>query len=190
MDRAKFYDGIRHGPFPGKLTGMQVHGIEVLLDEWWRRKPTDLRWLAYLLATSFHETGHTMLPVFEKGPRKYFDKYDGRKDIGNVKPGDGFLFRGRGHAQITGRSNYTKFAKRLGVDLVGNPDLALEPAISATILFDGVLKGLFTGKKLSEYIAGPKADWRQARRTVNGLDRADLIAGYAKQFYADLQAAV
>jgi len=71
LKRRIFYDGIRHGPFPGKLTKGQVAGCEAILDGWEARAPTnsplpdDLRWLAYMLATAYHETAHTMQPIKE-----------------------------------------------------------------------------------------------------------------------------
>lgn len=59
--------------------------------------------------------------------------YEGREDLGNTQPGDGARFGGRGWIQISGRSNYTTYGAKLDVDLVGNPDLALDPNIAAAI---------------------------------------------------------
>lgn len=67
----------------------------------------------------------------------------------------------------------------MNVDLVNNPDLALNPQIAAEILVVGMEKGLFTGKKLSTYINNESNDFVNARRIINGVDRAQLIAGYA-----------
>ena len=63
-----------------------------------------------------------------------FDLYDHRKDLGNQGPPDGASFRGRGFVQLTGRANYTHYARLTGHDLVANPSLACEPAIAAELL--------------------------------------------------------
>src|SRR5690606_29620171 len=108
--------------------------------------------------------------------------YEGRKTLGNTHPGDGKRFKGRGFVQITGRRNYTDWAKRLGVDLVGKPALAARIDHATTILIDGMMLGTFTGKKLPDYVAGAKKDYVGARRVVNGTDRAGIIANYARAF--------
>jgi len=66
--------------------------------------------------------------------------------------------------------------------LLEHPELALDTEISAKILVVGMTKGLFTGKKLADYFNSEKEDWINARRIVNGLDCANKIAGYSKQF--------
>ena len=179
MSLAIFFDEIRASLFGGKLKQAQVEGITVLMVTGDALR-VSLEKQAYILATAYHETGHKMQPVVERGKRSYFDKYEGRKDLGNTEPGDGFLYRGRGHVQLTGRRNYTNQGKRLGINLVGDPDLALLPEISARILFEGMLEGNFTGARLDRYINDLRVDFINARRTVNGLDRAVDIAGYAQ----------
>lgn len=189
IDRKVFFDAVRSSPFPGKLTEGQASGMGAILDEWERRRLTDLRWLGYMLGTSFHETAFKMQPITEYGSRSYFDKYEGRKDLGNTVPGDGYRFRGRGDVMITGRRNYQLASQKLGVDLVAYPERALEPTLSAAIMFLGMAEGWFTGKKLSDYFTPSTSDWTNARRIVNGLDKAATIAGYAKAFHAALLAA-
>jgi hypothetical protein len=139
-----------------------------------------------LLATAWHETAATMQPITEYGGRKYFDKYDtGKlaKALGNTPEadGDGYTYRGRGYVQLTGRANYAKAGLALGLDLLRNPDLALQPTVAGKILVTGCTEGWFTGKKLSDY-----ADYRNMRRVVNGTDKADAIARYAETFEAAL----
>lgn len=147
---------------------------------------------AYVLATTYHETAHTMKPIYERGAKAYFSKYEPGtkigKNLGNTTKGDGFLYRGRGFTQITGRANYLKAGNKLKIDLIGNPDLALNPKTAAQILVIGMIEGWFTGKKLSAYITTGKSDFVGARRIINGTDKAALIAGYAKQYDSLLEA--
>lgn len=175
MDRDAFFAGVRNAPFDGRLSQLQVDGINAILDEWDRRKLTDLRWLAYMLATTFHETARTMQPIREFGRGKGM-RY-------------GTTYYGRGFVQLTWEANYRKASAVVGVDLVAHPDRALELPIAATIMFDGMIKGWFTGHKLADYIDGAKCDYVQARRIVNGTDRAVAIAGYAASFARALTAA-
>lgn len=83
--------------------------------------------------------------------------------------------------QLTWERNYAKMSQFLGVDLVKHPDLALEPKYAAKILVYGMLKGLFTRKPLAQYINANQVDFYNARKTVNGLDRAERIANYAQK---------
>lgn len=82
--------------------------------------------LAHFLAQSAHESAYfRTLTEYASGAA-----YEGRRDLGNVYPGDGKRYKGRGIFQLTGRANYTKMSKVLGVDLVNNPTLAANPEIS------------------------------------------------------------
>lgn len=199
IDRKKFFAGVRQQPFPGKLSNPQVTGMSAILDEWERRKLTDLRMLAYMLGTTKWETDHTMQPIAEAGGNAYFTRmYDltgerpslARRN-GNTSKGDGIKYRGRGFVQLTWKNNYSKMTDELNkagfkVDLVANPEFAMHMDIAAFILFEGMLRGLFTGKKLSDYFNNIKTDWLNARRIINGTDKMTEIAGISKQFYADL----
>jgi predicted chitinase len=123
------------------------------------------------LATIRAETGR-FLPI-DEGKSKYntspgghpFNLYDNRTDLGNKGEGDGDKFKGRGFIQLTGRSNYTKFSKALGLgtQLVKNPDMANDPEIAAKIL------ALFLKDKegrIKEALLDN--DLRLARKLVNG----------------------
>ena len=142
---------------------------------------------AYLLATTYHETGGTMKPIKEYGGWKYLSKYDtGRlaKALGNTPQadGDGQKYAGKGYAMITGYYNYKFAGEQLGIDLINNPDLALQPKYAAEILVKGSKEGWFTSKKLSDHINDKSKNYYQARRVINSLDKAQLIASYAVVF--------
>lgn len=194
MNRAHFFASVRTSLFRGSLSQSQVGGIEALLDEAGKTF-IDPRWLAYMLATAFHETGQTMQPIHERGGTDYFFRmYDPKgqrpkvaADLGNTQSGDGVRFAGRGLVQLTGRRNYTTFSKLVGVDLVANPDAAMQDDVAVKIMFEGMARGLFTGKKLADYFTPKSSDWVNARKIINGLDRANDIAAYAKRFYDALQ---
>jgi putative chitinase len=185
LNRKFFFDYVRLNLFGGSLSKKQVEGLTAILDEWERRDDlTDDRWLAYMLGTTHHETDKKFQAISEYGARSYFYKYDGRKDLGNTVAGDGYKFRGRGFVQLTGRTNYTNAARHTGVDLVNNPDLALTTESAVKIMFWGMVTGIFTGKCLGHYFRPTVEDWINARRIINRLDKANLIAGHAKKFYA------
>lgn len=193
INRRFFFDQVRLSLFSGKLRQSQVSGLTVLLDYWESKLASeDDRWLAYVLGTVHHEVDRTMQPIEERGGDRYFFRmYDIEGDrprvarrLGNTEPGDGVKFHGRGYVQITGRKNYTLLGDRLSVDLVNNPELALETDIAAEIIFYGMVNGLFTGKSLEDYFSASKDDWVYARRIVNGTDRANLIADYSQRYYA------
>lgn len=142
----------------------------------------DVRQIAYMLATVKHETAGTFEPIKERGTREYFAKYEFRRDLGNLRPGDGYLYIGRGYCQITGFTNYKFFGNLLGVPLLTNPHMTLQPDIAYKILSHGMRKGKFTGKALSDYINIDGCDFVGARRIINGTDRAELIATYAAEY--------
>jgi len=170
-----------------KFTDKQREGVEDLVWEAVRQGITIKEQIAYILATAWHETAQTMQPISEYGSDKYLSKYDtGKlaKDLGNSPgaDGDGILYKGRGYVMITGKSNYDKFSKILDIDLVKNPEKAKEPQIAAQIAVYGMIHGSFTTKKLSDYITSTKVDYLNARRVINGQDKAVTIQGYAQEF--------
>lgn len=134
---------------------------------------------AYVLATAWHETAHTMLPVKEA----YWLSESWRRK--NLRY---FPWYGRGFVQLTWETNYRKAKKETGVDVVSNPDRAMEPKVAAEILVVGMQQGWFTEKKLSDYITLSKSDFRNARKIVNGMDKASLIASHAEDYDALLKA--
>ena len=101
------------------------------------------------------------LPICEYGPDIYFQRYELKVNLGNLTPGDGLKFKGRGFIQITGRANYERYGKVLGIDLLGLPGLALEPETAARIL------ALYF-KTMKVNRAAEAQDWSKVRKLVNG----------------------
>jgi len=181
MNLAAFFAGVRP-LFGGELSQQQVDALNAILAAWDQYGDDDIRHLAYILATSKHETRNYDFMREIWGPTPAQKGYEGRKDLGNTVKGDGKRFMGRGFVQITGRRNYADWSKRLGLDLLSKPSLAEGYEVAARIIVEGMLKGTFTGKKLADY----PHDFVEARRVVNGTDRAVMIAGYAYQFQTAL----
>jgi len=208
VDRAKFFTKVRYNPFSRHLNQSQVDGMNAILDCWDASEFTDLRWLAYMLGTAYHETAQTMQPIHEYGGNDYFERMygpngkrpDTARKMGNTRYGDGAKYAGRGYVQLTWKNNYKKAGDLLKVDLVANPDLAMKPDIAAKIMFCGMTDAevvfedthddqnfSFTGKTLEDYFNDTTEDWVNARRIINGTDHAAMIAETAKDFYEALE---
>lgn len=178
INRSFFFDQVKFPLFGGALKQKQVEGMTAILDYWEQNyKSQDDRWLAYMLATAHHETDRKFQAIEEYGRGK-------NRPYGKADASTGKAYFGRGLVQLTWKSNYQLMGQKFGVDLVDKPELALDLGISVKILFWGMTKGSFTGKKLADYFNPTASDWIQARRIINGVDKANLIAGYGKQFYA------
>ncbi|MGY5811994.1 hypothetical protein ACXHXG_30380 [Rhizobium sp. LEGMi198b] len=209
MDRAKFFAGARTSLFGGRLSQNQVNGMDAILDAW-EAMPFDSRWLAYMLATTYHESDNTMCSIAEnlnysaagllstfpkyfnaaqaaayaREPQRIANRaYANRMGNGDEASGDGWRYRGRGLVQITGHDNYEKYG------IADDPDKALDPHRAVEILFDGMVNGRFTGRKLADYFSAAATDWTGARQIINGTDRAGDIALYARKFAAMVEAA-
>lgn len=183
IDREVFFNKIRINPFGGTLTQGQVDGCNAILDTWEARPDfTDLRWLAYMMATAKWETAHTMQPIAEYG-------HGAGHTYGVPDVQTGQAYYGRGLVQLTWKTNYAKMAALTGADLVTHPELALDPKIAALIMFDGMRDGLFTGVGLPWYFNETVDDPVNARKIINGLDRAEEIAMIHSEFWAALRAA-
>ena len=133
---------------------------------------------SYVLATTEHETNNTFLPVVEA----YWLSDKWRSSNLRYYP-----WFGRGFVQITWKSNYELYSRLLNVDLVSNPDLALEYDNALFILVDGIKNGRFTGRRVGHYIStdGKNVDYVNARRVVNGMDKAHHIAKLARNWEYD-----
>ena len=189
-DPVAFFNAVRSSKALGpSLTTDEVSGCEAILAAC---TGFPVAWAAYCLATPVVETAGTMRPIKERGGSAYFlrmydiqgDRPDKARELGNLLPGDGARYCGRGYVQLTGKNNYARAADKLGVELIADPDLALRPDVAARIMRQGMLEGWFTGKSLSTYLPA-RADIHQftnARRIINGQDRAVEIAQYALEF--------
>lgn len=182
---AKFFDHMRATNILGPtLSEAEVSGCNSLLaamgNAGW-----GIGWTAYGLATTYHETAGTMMPIREYGRGK-------GKTYG--KPGKyGQAAYGRGYVQLTWDRNYERADSALGLcgRLLANFDLALDPSVASQILVRGMQEGWFTGKKLGDFMAidanGTREAFKKSRVIINGTDRDSLIAGYAVEFSAALR---
>lgn len=197
MNRAYFFQRVRGTIFSGRLSVMQVDGMERILDYRDQHAPDfDDDALAYVLATVKHETDHTMQPVLEKGGKaRFFRLYDingsrpsKARELGNLQPGDGAKFPGMGLVQSTGRANARRarqIVRRLlgeDVDFERTPKLLMKWEYALPVMFEGFRIGAWTGHKITTYIGNGRRDYRGARRIVNGTDRAGAIAAMAQAF--------
>lgn len=184
-----FYNHLRENLFGGKLTQSQVSGIQSIIRAF---GDGELNHLAYVLATVYHETAKTFQPIEEY--RKGKDKDYGKKlDIGDgpgkrlpySKPDE--IYYGRGYEQLTWRANYIKITKLIGVDVLNHPELMLTDEVASKSIIAGMKAGIYTGRKLSDYNKGKEYDFLNARRIINGNDKAELIKGYAEHFLKALK---
>lgn len=179
IDRDKFFAAVRSRPFSGRMTQQQVDGCNAILDTWDASALTDIRWLAYMLATTKWETAHTMHPVEEIGR-------GAGKPYGVPDPETGQVYYGRGYVQLTWKRNYQTMGDYIAQDLVNHPELALDPQIAGQIMFIGMRKGLFTGVGLPRYFSDSADDPVNARRIINGTDHANDIAAIHAAFLEGL----
>lgn len=135
----------------------------------------DQRKLAYILTTAIGES--SLRPVRENRCEPGTACYQVQQEYWYTG------YYGRGFVQITHRYNYERFGQILGIDLVGNPDLALRKDIAGKIICHGMHHGIFTGLKLDDFFSGSKADWFNARKIIYGLDRAQELADKAQRIY-------
>lgn len=186
--------------FGGAMKRSQKKGILAICDSWWKNHARgDLHHLAYILATAYHETGKRMQPVRETfagsdaAAIAILDRAYAAGRLPSVKTpywrcdGDGKSWLGRGFVQLTHKRNYVAMSAITGIDLVADPDEAMETGVAAAILVEGMMRGTFTGRKCADYFGPGREDWAGARRIVNGTDRAETIAGYGRLFHAALQ---
>lgn len=199
IDRDVYFDAVRISLFGGELTQQQVDGQKAILTQWGKHAPSDdLRHLAYMLATTKHETASTMWPIEEYG------KGEGAS-YGKEDPETHQTYYGRGYVQLTWRDNYAKATEELGLededDIEWHADQALDPQIAADVMFRGMWEGWFrSGNTLPKYFDADTDDAFNARGIINGDKNYDvswdsrpigeIIASYHDLFLEALDAAV
>jgi hypothetical protein len=185
FDRAIYFDLVRASLFEGALSQQQVDGQSLILTLFENGEGgtpmDDIRWLAYMLATTYHETACRMWPVTEYGSDSY------------LKDKPYWPYIGRGYVQLTWEDNYRNASAALSLiddrDLVVHPEVALDSLIAARVMFRGMAEGWFTGRKLGQYFDDDTDDPVNARQIINGNDDDMLIAGYHDLFLAALKEA-
>ena len=189
-DSKAFFDSIRLTLFHRTLDQGQAGGITAILSAWNKAFPrADIRFVAYSLATTYHETAYTIQPIEEIGK--------GRGRAYGVPAGPWRqVYFGRGDVQETWYANYLHANARLhalGVlkddeNLAEMPDLACRPDVAAAIMIYGMTAGWFTGKRLADYFNARISDSVNARRIINGTDCAAQISIYYGHFLDALKA--
>ena len=206
IDRKVFYSSCAKA-FPKNLfNGESRKTFDGIFDYWESKNYKDSRWLAYILATAYRESGGTMQPVREGmcftnqcsiDAVSALLKKNNRPESENYAiPVQGKSYYGRGLVQITHKRNYARVGQALGWgnDLVSNPDLTLNRDKAIAILVEGSVQGMFskdkkTGewRKLSTYLNDQTTDWVGARSIINpGSKRAHIPAEHAQHFYSCL----
>src|SRR6266853_1278939 len=172
VDRQKFFDAVRHTPFNGLTQGV-VDGLNKILDEQERRGFYVWDEFACMLGTTWWESGKTMQPVREGGGEAYLR---GKKY---------YPWVGEGLVQVTWEENHKKFGAT-------QPGSLIEWPTALRALFDGMIKGMFTGRKLDDFFHGPEdarvQDWKNSRMIINPKDYKtyDTVANASKAFYEAL----
>ncbi len=181
IDRVKFYQELRNKKLFKTLTQLQVDSIDAILNECELQGVDDIRQVAYILATPYHECYNPkkpetrLTPITEYGSKAYLE---GKKY---------YPYIGRGFSGLTWEDNYRKEGKRLNLDLVNSPDLILDIPVAANSHVWCLTHGTYTGKKISDYINDKKCDFVNSRRVINGKDKAEEIAAIAQKFLTCLQ---
>lgn len=152
---------------PYLLAAAQKHGI------------TDSAQLAYILSTVGTETSY-------RGPIEEDPQLCKGAWYAGVDSTTGHRYYGRGYVQVTHKENYQKIGKAIGIDLVNNPDLLLDPEIAAEAAVVGMRDGIFTGVGLDNYGKGDNFDFNGARWIINDSDKAAAVGADADQIYQSI----
>ncbi len=201
----KYFEEKYRKEFGKGMITVQKNNIFIITDAFERDdNMKSLRWLAYILATSMHESNGTFAPVVEGywltekrriGALYNFYRKNNPGALSTIFPNGKSepAYYGRGRVvQLTHINNYMNASAKIYGDnrLVNDPELIIKDAdCDLAVTFRGMLEGWFTGYGLPQFfpLNSDKANWVGARRIINGLDKAKVIAGYAMKFYNCLE---
>lgn len=208
MSPELFYNTLRESTlFGGKLTPGVVDTLQVITDTYYAEylPAGDPEHLAYILTTAYHESFSFRHNPEWKPIREGYAKTNAAaiRHVAELRMSgvistnyalpnkEGKSFYGRGWVQTTHERNYRVMGNRIGLDLVSDPDLLLERIPAAKALVIGSVEGLYTGKKLSDYdMPDLMLDAYNARRVINGLDKAEKIEGNYEIFHLAVSRAI
>lgn len=205
MDTTKFFADAR-AILGGSLKQKQVDTLNAIIADGDKRGISN-EWLAYILATAQGESAmdyskRENMNYSAKRIGQVFRRLRGRENElagnptklanaayadmlgnGNEASGDGWRFRSAGPSGLTGKDNYRKFG------LHADPDSAARLPNAVNVLYDGMIAGMFTGKKLADYDVPGGYDFHQARQIINGTFEAGKYAAWAQRWLDALDAA-
>jgi putative chitinase len=177
------WTAIARAMFPRTPAGNINAMVPLIEDAMRERGLDDEEMFLFAFATVGIETwAGSFLPTDERPSThsgQNFERYEGRKDLGNTQPGDGARFKGRGIIQLTGRANYADVSTRIGVDLVAVPDKANDAEIAAAVLADYIKQ---RETRIREAMWAE--DYARARKAVNAaaLGLADFVAAIERGY--------
>lgn len=174
--KATFYEKIKSIKLFATLSQLQVDTIEAIMYECEKQGVNNFKQIAYIFATAYWECHNPRKPELRMTPMKEFG---GEVYLRGKKY---YPFFGRGLSQLTWDFNYRKESHRLGMDLMNDPELILNVPTAANSHVYCMKHGVYTGKKLSDYINDRNTDYVNARRIINGKDKAAEIAAIAQKF--------
>ncbi len=183
-----FFLKLNHGLIDDSLSILQRKRIRLIIRFWMNKYPnSDLRCLAYILATADFETDRSFRPIEEKskGKGERYGMMEKLNGTGYSSPIQ--LFYRRGIIPLIWYDNYKHIANRLKVDILNQPQLVLDQDISIQILVDGMMQGWFTGQKLEDYFSTYKNNWSEARSVLKKSEKSELLKSLGLSYFIALQ---
>lgn len=181
IDRIKFKQSLIDKKLFTVLSDKQDATINAILNECESQGVDDIRQIAYIFGTAYWECHNPRKPLLRMTP---MIEYGGEAYLRSKKY---YPYYGMGLSMLTWLSNYKKEGERLGIDLINHPELILNIPTAANSHVYCMKHGSYTGKKLSDYINPDKCDFLNARRIINGTDKAAEIMAIAQKFLTCLQ---